>query len=104
MRIFIASCPRGELTEVLLKNPKVRELKLLSGFANWGWFRALKNSDLNCNLLESACLPSLIVLDSARSKFAWPGPSTIPVPLFPNAVAMPSTPTAGGEVKQDALK
>jgi hypothetical protein len=31
----------------------------------------------------------------ARSRFACPGPSTIPVALFPNAVPIPSAPTTG---------
>ena len=47
---------------------------------------------------------SACILEIARSRFACPGPFTNPVPLFPNAVPMPSAPITGGLLKQDALK
>src|SRR5580698_8308746 len=39
-----------------------------------------------------------------RSILNCPGPLTIPVLLFPNAVPMPSAPITGGVVKHDVLK
>jgi hypothetical protein len=42
-----ANCTTRALTDVLLITPKVGEEKLLSGFANCGWLRALKNSTRN---------------------------------------------------------
>ena len=45
-----------------------------------------------------------MVLVKARSRFACPGPLTIPVALFPNPVPTPSDPIIGGVVKHFALK
>jgi hypothetical protein len=67
--------------------PNVGDEKLLSGFANCGWLRALKNSARNSSVVLSRSQGSTCVLETARSTFAWPGPVTNPVELLPNAVA-----------------
>ena len=90
---------------MLLITPKVGDVKLVSGFANCGWFKCIEKfgTKLNAAFLDGAN-STRTVFESARSRFACPGPSTIPVALSPNAVPMPSAPIIGGVVKQEALK
>src|SRR6516164_10913023 len=91
-------------TAVLPMTPNVGEEKLLSGFANCGWLKALKNSARNWMVLFSCGQTSATTFDAPRSTFACPGPSTIPVPLSPKVVPIPSAPITGGVVKQAVLK
>lgn len=55
---------------------------MLSGLANCGWLKALKNSAGNWRPALSTGHLSGRVFETARSRFACPGPSTIPAPTI----------------------
>ena len=77
---------------------------MVFGIENCGWLKALKNSARNWSWVLSLGQCRLAVRMMARSRFDWPGPSTIPVELLPKVVPIPSAPTMGGVVKQEELK
>src|SRR5439155_26661100 len=81
-----------ELTEVDWIWPKLEELASVKGLANCDVLKALNNSVRNSRLEFSPSHPTLVFLIGAISKFRWSGPSTIPTPLFPKSVPMPSAP------------
>src|SRR5271154_5890511 len=96
---FTTSCPTRGLTEVLPMTPKVAELKLLSGSANCGWLKRLKNSALNCTPVPVRGHRSATVLVMETSRLTWSGTFTIPVALISHVVTTPSAPIIGGVVK-----
>jgi hypothetical protein len=84
--------------------PKDDEPKVVFGFANCGWFNALKKSNRSWRLLPSFGHGIGMFRMTLKSMLNCPGPSTIPVALSPKAVPMPSAPITGGLVKHDLLK
>lgn len=81
--------------------PKENDPKLVFGFENCRWLRALKKSARNSSRLHSLGQEIGTVRRMLKSISNGPGPSTTPVALSPNAVSMPSTPIIGGVVKQE---
>ena len=99
---FKASWTKRGLTEVDEICPKLLELKFVAGSANCGVLNKLKNSARNSIRVLSERSGIFFRMD--MSMFCWAGPLTMPTPLFPKAVALPSSPITGGVVKHLALK
>src|SRR5215469_9415435 len=103
-----ASCPTRAFTAVpnavLIMTRKVAE-ESSSPTSELRVVEALKNSARNSRrLLPFSGHCSADGFEMERSRFTWPGPSTIPVPLPPNVVPRRSVPMIGGVVKQHLLK
>src|SRR5262245_9697468 len=91
------------LTAVDEITPKFAAETLVLGLLNCVVLKALKNSERNSRLALSPSALSDVRLMSVRSKFLWSGPKTVPTPLFPKAVASPSSPTTGQAPRPCAL-
>src|SRR5262245_24077918 len=92
------------LTAVDEITPKVAAETLVLGLLNCVVLKALKNSDRNSRLELSPSALSDVLLMSTRSRFLWSGPKTMPTPLFPKAVARPSSPITGQIAAPVALR
>src|SRR5436309_9288400 len=100
---FKASWMNRGLTDVFEICPNVLVANVVSGALNCGVLSRLRNSARNSIRLLSP-EPSGIFLITDISKLCWPGPVTMPTPLFPKAAALPSLPITGGVVRQAVLK
>src|SRR5881396_2322208 len=94
---FSASCMNRGFTDVVEMTPNVLELRVVSGPLNWGVLNKLKNSARNSRTLLSEDSATFFAME--RSMFCWAGPRTMPTPVLPKAVALPSAPTTGGVVR-----